>query len=412
MAKVVDRWHLSRPPKDAEPCGEHQAAGRVLVPSKDHGKGRRWQVRYRDPSGAQKKENFKLKTQADTRRAEVENELNRGEYVDRATRRQTFREFAETWREASTQRETTEPKVERALRLHVYPLLGDKPLNAITRTDVRRWVRDRSKVLTPIGLRTPYNALSSVMAAALYDGLIRKNPCHNIDLPEIRRPEVEPLHPDVVRALLDTASPRYRALLRLAATTGLRQGELFGLEDDRHIDLTAMELEVEQQLVGPDRGVPYIGQPKTEKSYRTVPLSASAAAAIRAHRQEFPPREVEIEDRVDPRRPEVRKARLLFVSEVGAPLRRGSWAKVWARNVKRANKALEEAGSSLRVPAGATLHDFRHFYASVLIKHGASVKRVQRRLGHAKPSITLDLYVHLWEDDEDDTAALIDEALS
>lgn len=53
----------------------------------------------------------------------------------------------------------------------------------------------------------------------------------------------------------------------------------------------------------------------------------------------------------------------------------------------------------------------RHFYASVLIKHGASVKKVQRRLGHAKPSITLDLYVHLWEDDEDDTAELIDKII-
>ncbi|MFH0244446.1 tyrosine-type recombinase/integrase [Streptomyces sp. HK10] len=412
MAKVVDRWHLSRPPSDAEPCGEHRAAGRVLVPSKDHGQGKRWQVRYRDPAGVQKKENFARRPEADARAAEVANELNRGEYVDRATRRQTFREFAEQWRQSLTQRETTEPKVERALRLHVYPLLGDRPLNAVTRTDVQRWVKDRRAVLTPIGLRTPYNALSSVMAAALYDGLIRKNPCHNIDLPEIRRPEAEPLHPEVVRALLDTASPRYRALLRLAATTGLRQGELFGLEDDRHIDLEAMTLEVEQQLVGPDRGVPYIGEPKTEKSYRTVPLSASAAAAIRAHREEFPPKEVEIEDRSNPRRPEQRTARLLFVSEYGAPLRRGSWAKLWARNVKRANKALEDAGSPLRVPEGATLHQLRHFYASVLIKHGASVKKVQRRLGHAKPSITLDLYVHLWEDDEDDTAALIDDALS
>ena len=412
MADVYDRWHLTRPPADAEPCGEHQASGRGLVASADHGQGRRWQVRYRDPAGRQIKENYAKKAKADARAAEVQNELDRGEYVDRATRRQTFREFAETWREAATQRDTTEPKVERALRLHVYPLLGDKPLGSITRTDIRRWVRDRSKALEPISLRTPYNALSSIMSAALYDGLIRKNPCHNIELPEVRRPEVEPLRPEVVRAILDTASPRYRALLRLAATTGLRQGELFGLEDDRHLDLTTMELEVEQQLVGPDKGVPYLGEPKTAKSYRTVPLSITAVAAIRAHREEFPPRQVEVEDRTDPRRPEWRKARLLFISEAGAPLRRGSWAKVWARNVARADKALAAAGSPLRVPEGTTLHDFRHFYASVLIEGGASVKRVQRRLGHAKPSITLDLYVHLWEDDEDDTAELIDKTLS
>ncbi|WP_313904736.1 tyrosine-type recombinase/integrase [Streptomyces sp. BHT-5-2] len=58
-------------------------------------------------------------------------------------------------------------------------------------------------------------------------------------------------------------------------------------------------------------------------------------------------------------------------------------------------------GSPLRAPKGTTLHDLRHFFASVLIKHGATVKKVQRLLGHAKPSITWDLYVHLWEGDED-----------
>ncbi|ANZ18813.1 tyrosine-type recombinase/integrase [Streptomyces noursei] len=68
-------------------------------------------------------------------------------------------------------------------------------------------------------------------------------------------------------------------------------------------------------------------------------------------------------------------------------------------------------GSPLRVPEGTTLHDLRHFFASVLIKHGATVKKVQRLLGHAEPSITWDLYVHLWEDDEDDTADIIDAVL-
>ncbi|MCZ1015711.1 tyrosine-type recombinase/integrase [Streptomyces noursei] len=101
----------------------------------------------------------------------------------------------------------------------------------------------------------------------------------------------------------------------------------------------------------------------------------------------------------------------MFLSEVNAPVRRGSWAKTWARIVRRANKLLEEWGSPLRVPEGTTLHDLRHFFASVLIKHGATVKKVQRLLGHAKPSITWDLYVHLWEDDEDDTADIIDAVL-
>ncbi|MFD8521014.1 tyrosine recombinase XerC [Streptomyces capillispiralis] len=411
MAKVYDRWHLSRPPTDAEPCEEHSTRTKPVYASADHGVGKRWQVRYRDPAGEQKKENFTKRTAADARAAEVKNELDKGEYVDRATRRQTLREYAEEWRTSANHRQRTESNVERALRLHVYPLLGNHQIAGIKRSDVRAWLKDRSAVLAPSSLRTPWNALFGVMAAAHYDGIVRANPCHGIDLPEIRKPEVVPLDPAVVRALLAAASPRYRALLRLAATTGLRQGELFGLEVE-HVDLQAGTLEVEQQLVGPDKGVPYLGQPKTEKSYRTVPLSVSAVAAVEEHLQAYPPADVEVEDRTDPRKPRTRKARLLFVSETGDTIRRGSWAKVWARMVKRADKELAAAGSALRVPKGTTTHDLRHFYASVLIQHGASVKKVQRRLGHAKPSITLDLYVHLYEDGEDTTAALIDEALA
>ncbi|MEU4844023.1 tyrosine-type recombinase/integrase [Streptomyces gilvosporeus] len=103
----------------------------------------------------------------------------------------------------------------------------------------------------------------------------------------------------------------------------------------------------------------------------------------------------------------------MFVSEVHAPVRRGSWAKTWARIVRRANKLLEEEwGARLRVLEDTPPHALRHFFASVLIKHGAAVKKVQRLLGHAKPSIMWDLCVHLREDDEDDTADSIDAVLA
>jgi integrase len=56
-------------------------------------------------------------------------------------------------------------------------------------------------------------------------------------------------------------------------------------------------------------------------------------------------------------------------------------------------------------------HDLRHFYASVLIRKGLSVKVVQARLGHASAVETLDMYGHLWPDDEDRTCQAVDELL-
>jgi integrase len=56
------------------------------------------------------------------------------------------------------------------------------------------------------------------------------------------------------------------------------------------------------------------------------------------------------------------------------------------------------------------MHDLRHFYASLLIRHGESVKVVQARLGHATAAETLDTYSHLWPDSEDTTRAAVDSA--
>jgi integrase len=408
MAKVYDRWHLSRPPADAVPCEEHSTKTKPVYASRDHGVGKRWQVRYRDLAGEQRKENYEKKTQADSRAAEVKAQLDNRTFVNRDRGKEKFRDVGERWREMAVHRERTESNVERALRLHVYPFFGNRQISSIQRSDIQKWVKERSQVIKPSTLATPYNCLAAILKMAHYDGTIPTYPCVDIDLPDVFFPEVQPLHPDAVKALIEAAPDRYRQLVRLAAATGLRQGELFGLED--HV--TAEGVTVAQQLVGPDKGVPYLGPPKTNQSYRTVPLARSAAEGIEAHREKFPPRPVHIEDRTDPRKPVWRTAHLLFTNQDGRAIRRGSWAKVWARTVARANKALEAAGNSVRVPADATLHDLRHFYASVLIQNGATPKQVQKRLGHAKPSITLNVYTHLWEAEADRTAHIMEAVLS
>jgi integrase len=58
------------------------------------------------------------------------------------------------------------------------------------------------------------------------------------------------------------------------------------------------------------------------------------------------------------------------------------------------------------------MHDLRHFYASLLIRHSESVKVVQARLGHATAAETLDTYSHLWPDQDDDsTRTAVDSVL-
>ncbi|EDY44619.2 integrase [Streptomyces sp. SPB074] len=376
--------------------------------SSEHGVGKRWQVRYRDLSGEQCKENFERRPQADSRAAKVKAELDGGTFVPRQRGRETFREVAERWRESAIHRERTTSNVERALRLHVYPTFGARQIGSIQSSDARRWMKERAAVIAPSTFATPWNCFTGVLKMAYQEGLITKHPCDGVEPPKPVYPEVQPLHPEAMKALIAASSKRYRLLVHLAAASGLRGGELFGLEE-KHV--TPGAVVVEQQLIGPDKGVPYLGEPKTSQSYRTVPLPKSLAAEVEAYKAAFPPREVWIEDRTNPRKPVWRSARLLFTSQNGGQLRRGSWARVWGRTVNRANRALERSGSAVRVPSAATLHDARHFYASVLISKGATPKQVQRRLGHAKPSVTLNVYTHLWETDEDQTADMIDSVL-
>lgn len=91
---------------------------------------------------------------------------------------------------------------------------------------------------------------------------------------------------------------------------------------------------------------------------------------------------------------------LIFTTEKGHPLNRTRFsASVW-------RPATQRAGLT-----GAVFHDLRHYYASLLIRHGESVKVVQARLGHATAAETLDTYSHLWPDSEDQTREAIDAVL-
>ena len=63
------------------------------------------------------------------------------------------------------------------------------------------------------------------------------------------------------------------------------------------------------------------------------------------------------------------------------------------------------------LPKPITYHDLRHYYASLLIRHGESVKTVQERLGHSSAVRTLNTYSHLWPDSDDRTRAAVDDVL-
>ncbi|WP_125778114.1 tyrosine-type recombinase/integrase [Antribacter gilvus] len=362
-------------------------------PTKDSGRGKRWRVRYRDPSDRLRAESYKLKTNAERRCDELSAEILTGRFIDRDAGKVTFKEYAENWRALQVHRGATEEQIEVVLEKRTYPRLGHLALGAITSDDIQAWVKwlstaamtdadGKAKGYAPSTVGVTHRIVSGIFKAAVATSRIPGNPCAGTRLPRKVPKRVKPMTTEALWSLIDAVPERFRALILFTACTGLRQAEAFAVTLDR-IDLESKTLHVDRQLLTSNQK-PNFGPLKTEASYRDVPLSKTALKALEDHLREFPPG-------VDG---------LVFTNTEGAPLRRSAFWDTWQRALRAANQR------------GLTFHDLRHYYASLLIRHGASVKAVQARLGHKNASETLDTYSHLWPDEDDLTRTAIDLVLS
>jgi integrase len=365
---------------------------------------RRWQARYRDPAGRERTKTFRRKLDAQRFLDEVTTSMVTGQYVAPDAGKVTFREYAEDWRAAQVHRASTAETVERHLRRHAYPAFGDRPIGSILPSHVQAWVKGLSVDLAPATVAVTHGIVASVFRSAIRDRRITASPCEGTKLPEAHREPVVPLETGQVRALEAAMSPRFRALVTLGAATGLRISEALGLTVDRS-GLRPLSvrptLTVDRQLVAVSKRAPYLGPPKRRASRREIPLPRVAVDALAAHLAGYPPVAQELEVVDGAGRTSVEPVELVFTTERGGPIRRSRFADPW-----RAAVAAAEG-----VPDGTTYHDLRHYYASLLIRHGESVKVVQSRLGHATAAETLDTYSHLWPDSEDRTRAAVDSVL-
>ncbi|BBX69582.1 tyrosine-type recombinase/integrase [Mycolicibacterium psychrotolerans] len=351
------------------------------MPTAADGKGKRWRARYVAPDGKEHAKGFARKTDAQRWLDEVTASVVTGQYVDPKAGQVTFRDYAERWREIHVQRPSSRAHVETMLRRHAYPTLGDRQLSSILPSDVQAWVKSLD-YLAPATVGVVHGLVSTVMKSAIRDRRIAANPCDGTKLPKVQRAQVVPLTTEQVNAVRDAVPAELRALVTLAAGTGMRQGECFGLTVDRVRFLERLAV-VDRQLVTVPKQAPTFGPPKTAASNRTIPLPQVVVDALAAHLAAFP----------------AEPDGLIFTL-AGKPITRQTFGHKWRPAVKTAG-----------LPTGTGFHALRHYYASLLIRHGESVKTVQSRLGHASAVETLDTYSHLWPDSDDRTRDAIDSVL-
>ncbi|MBB3041139.1 tyrosine-type recombinase/integrase [Nocardioides soli] len=340
----------------------------------------KWRARYRDDAGKEHARHFDRKVDAQRWLDEVTTSVLTGQYVDPRAGKITFKAYAEAWQTRQIHRPNTAAAVDSALRVHAIPEFGSRSMASIRPGDVQAFVQKlTSKGLKPRTVRVTYQHTRAVFLAAAEDRIIARTPCTRITLPPVERELIVPLPTETVLAIEAAMPARWRAMVTLMAGTGLRPGEAAGLTVDR-VDFLRRTLRVDRQLLL--TWPPTFGPPKTEASYRTIPLPQSVVDALAAHLKEFP------------------------AGEEGAVFTEPGGGLLYRDHV---SKAFREAVTAAKAPEMTRQHDLRHYYASLLIRHGASVKVVQNRLGHGAGKETLDTYSHMWPDSDDQTREAVDE---
>jgi len=196
-------------------------------------------------------------------------------------------------------------------------------------------------------------------------------------------PKAEPVEVDILSAdqiaevLAKLDGHVLYPVVALALATGMRRGELLGLQWG-DVDLDAATLRVERSLEETKAGL-RLKAPKTKRGRRSITLPVEAVAMLRAHKIKI------LEIRLALSMGNITPSTLVFGTVEGGLSRPRNLTKAWWR-----------ARSGLNLPQ-VSFHAFRHSHASMLIRAGVDVLTISRRLGHTQASITLDVYGHLLE---------------
>ncbi|GGK38120.1 putative prophage phiRv2 integrase [Pilimelia terevasa] len=351
----------------------------------------RWQVRYQGPDGLTRTAplTFESEKKASKWLTLEEAAVIRGEWVAPEAGGITLDEYAPRWIAERKLSSRTRENYEDLYRLHTAPYLGKVALGAIRPATIRSW----RKQLLDDGHPEPqavkaYCVLRAVLNTAMKeDGIIRDNPCRIRGYDRYHTPERPTVDIVKVYELADAMPKRFRALVLLAALSGLRWGELIALRRS-DLDLKTGTVRVQRKLATLRSGKTEFGPPKTDSGVRTVALPASAVAALQQHFDGgF------VQDGVEG---------LVFTGAKNALLRSGSWASAvsWRKTLDR-----------LGFPEKFHFHDLRHTGNTLASTTGASTRELMHRMGHASMRAAL-IYQHATRERDQEIAREIERRIT
>jgi integrase len=242
--------------------------------------------------------------------------------------------------------------------------IGDIPLAEVTTADVERvYAALRARSLAPKTVLNLHRILRAAFTEAVEDARLRTdNPVVRKLAPKPAKFEIQPPPPDDVKKIFAAADATpYGPLVRFAALTGTRLGELLALSWS-DVDLQRSTIHIRASTTKTQRG-------------RVIDLDRQAVALLRQHERLQ-------QDAIKAFGPAYADKSVVFASGVGKRIDSANLERAWRSICKKAEVQYR-------------FHDLRHLHASELLRHGVHPKVVQERLGHASITMTLDTYSHL-----------------
>lgn len=351
-----------------------KGTGETAHPTKDG----RWRSRYVGSDGRRHAVYGRTRKECAEKRDRIMQDMALGVFVAGPT--QNVEQYLVRWLHDVKRHDLRPRSLERyegLVRLKVIPAIGTQQLAKVTPQHIARLYADLIDAgQSHSSVRYLHAVLRGAFQQAVRWHLIARNPVDAVEQPRKIQVDLRSLTADEAARLLEAIEgDELEALYVLALTTGMRQGELLGLQWS-DVDWNASRLRVRHTLSRMG-GRWWLGEPKTSKSRRSIDLTEATMAVMRTHRRRQAERLLAIGHRV-------RDQDLIFTDAAGEPLH--------GRHVTNRSfyRILEDAA----LPR-IRFHDLRHTAATLMLAGGVNPKIVSEMLGHATVTMTLDTYSHV-----------------
>lgn len=310
----------------------------------------------------------------------------------------TVQDLGELWfnsTQAKNQHNTKE-NIKRILKLHIYPTLGYIPVKNLKAYQVQELLNTKMQEGLKTTVTKMMNYINAMLNLAVENDFIYKNVASNIKIPYFKAKEKLPLN-KFERSVIESVAKTHKHgdMILTFLYSGLRREELIPLKKE--------DLNFETSKILINKAITFVSNQPIIKSTKNCDN-----------------REIPILDRIEDilkRRCENAKNDYLFPMRNGNMMSKTSFREAMENFEKSCNKYIDSLNKEIKKEHEKhnhihfTAHVFRHTFCTFLYYSNIKLKRAQEIMGHRSSKITLEIYTHLDEEQEENPKNAIDNYL-